>query len=234
MRKARALELMVTLGCFAFSLNAQMLTQNIATIKTGLRFGGGLSQFREVGDIDSVLYRKNDDKLQWNTLTQQQGGLYFSGAIEIMYWKWFGIRPEVAYATRGAKSQEEGNVQLHNIAIPVSIKLKIPRDWVVEPNIFFGPELDILLMAYANLAGETSELSENHFNTLDFALFGGGGLDVNIGNYSIIMEAKYSMGFLPTGKAKIGRTSEFTDLDAKSSSLTFILGLGYSYGNLKK
>ena len=208
----------VSLGAVFFLFNAAD-----AGIVVGLDFKGGLNVANMYGDDVS------DD------VSIKLGAAVGTGVgIKIGM---FAIQPEVLFSMKGAK--EEGEivivdstfnyeivVKLSYLEIPILLKINIPADAVI-PNFYVGPALAFCMVAKDKLTFNNEEGDEEDIKdvikSVDFGLSMGGGLDIKAGHGRVIIDIRYTLGFVTVND------QEDEDIVVKNSVLSFILGYGIDF-----
>ncbi|MEA3476130.1 MAG: porin family protein [Candidatus Cloacimonadota bacterium] len=132
----------------------------------------------------------------------------------------FAIQPEVYYSMQGAKLEEgdeKTTCKYDYIQVPVLVKVNIPIESSLRPNIFLGPALGINLSAkykYENAVEVEDDIED--VKTMDLGLVFGAG--VNIGPATI--DARYNLGLTTTDDSE-------DEFDVKNSVISIMLGYSF-------
>ncbi|HUV36885.1 MAG TPA: porin family protein [Patescibacteria group bacterium] len=140
----------------------------------------------------------------------------------------FVVQPEVFYAMKGWKLDEEGSdeisVKMDYIDIDVLAKLTIPMESMIKPSIFVGPYVGINMTADWEV-GDESEAIDNAKST-DFGLVLGGGVDYEMENgMMILLDIRYSMGL--TNIFEVPEGEEGEEPAVKNNSIIFMAGVAF-------
>lgn len=105
-------------------------------------------------------------------------------------------------------------------------KLVISTHGNIQPNLFIGPALDILLSARYELecAGESEEDDIEYVKSTDIGLVFGGGLDIGGEQRKLTVEVRYTLGL--TSIYKPPKYANRT-LDVKNGVFSFLVGLAF-------
>ena len=131
----------------------------------------------------------------------------------------FSLQPELLYSMKGAKFEAEGiesEQQFQVLEIPVLARAAWCRDSKLEPSLFLGPQLGILL---DNKITDGAEIDlDSGSRGADVGVVIGGALDYKLSSTGVVLlDVRYTRGL----------TSWSDDLDAKHSVASFMLGYGY-------
>ena len=130
----------------------------------------------------------------------------------------FSVVPELLYSMKGAEFESEGieaEQKFRILEIPVHIRAAWRRESKLEPSVFVGPALGILL---DNKITDGAEIDLDHGSKgADFGVVVGAGLDYKVGAGVVLLDVRYERGL----------TSWSDDLDEKHSVASFTLGYGY-------
>lgn len=183
----------------------------------------------KVGLTSANLHGDNvDDYEKWIGKLNSKLGFCAGGFVTFNLHDIFAIQPELLFTMKGAKVDEqilgktlEAWVNLNYLEIPVLIKLLIPTQGSIKPNLFIGPALGIKLTGKvkAEYAGETEEEELEDLKSTDIGMVFGGGVDFGLGKGFIVIDFRYTLG--------LATISDFEDDDVKNG--VFSLMLGYSF-----
>jgi opacity protein-like surface antigen len=134
----------------------------------------------------------------------------------------YGITTKVLYSQRGAKDGDL-KTSLKYIEVPITGRFYLNREGKFRPNLFVGPSFSFLTgAAYKEGDGESTDI-ENYsdiFNTFDFGLTGGLGLNWLIANEThIVIDGRYTHGLSDLSKA-----------DGKVNNQGFTVSAGVTFG----
>ena len=133
-------------------------------------------------------------------------------------------------------------VKMNYIEIPILLKLKIPAGPVL-PNFYVGPALGLragvggFLQIDDDKEEFTDEMKENlkeQTNVIDFGLAMGGGLDIVAGPGRVLIDIRYTLGFIQG--AKLTKEMEDAGLEKddlppdKNGALSFLVGYAIDFG----
>jgi outer membrane protein W len=146
----------------------------------------------------------------------------------------FAIQLEALYTQKGTKlkvTDGEDSVDLtldlSYLEIPLLAKVYIPVQGKIRPNLFAGPALAVTLSA--KLRDNNSNESEDIKDGLDGTDFGavfGGGVDFDLGQGALVLDARYTLGL-----SKIGKADPFdsTNAEADVKNGAFSASVGYKF-----
>jgi hypothetical protein len=116
----------------------------------------------------------------------------------------YGLTTKVLYSQRGAKNGDM-KISMKYIEVPIMGRFFLNRDGVCRPNIFVGPSFNFLTGVSSKLNdGDNVEDKDfkDTYNTFDFGLTGGIGLNWLIGNETrIIIDGRYTHGLSDIAKS---------------------------------
>jgi len=161
----------------------------------------------------------------------------------------FSVQPEVMYTSKGMKYEMDmmgitatSAVNFSYLEIPVLLKLNLPLG-VAVPNIYAGPAVAFRIgtSGYAEAAGtkenmddESIDMIKENTSGFDFGLAMGGGCNFVAGPGAIVLDIRYTLGFLKLMKL----TDEMKDAGMESSdlpgnkntALSFMIGYAFNIG----
>ncbi len=107
--------------------------------------------------------------------------------------KGLGIQPEIFYVQKGVKltlGGAEDKLKVDYLEVPVLVKwLPQMKDSKIQPTIFAGPYLGILLSSKAESAGGASVDEKDNTNSTDFGITGGAGLGYKMTKGELFLDA---------------------------------------------
>ena len=211
-----------------------MVNVSYAGVGLGIDFKGGLNLAKLRGDDVKDL---EDMGLDIKMRPGAVAGLGLGVVIADM----FVIQPEFLFAMKGIKSEMEesgmsltSTFRLNYLEIPLLLKFNIPAGDVLIPNVYVGPALAINLSAKVTNEADPEELLQlsglddeidmkDDTKAVDFGLAMGGGLDIKAGPGRVIIDIRYTLGFLIIDDTE-------TEADMKNGALSFIVGYGIDIG----
>jgi hypothetical protein len=147
---------------------------------------------------------------------------------------YFAIMPGVRFSMKGMKYEivdediTETSIEKYNyLEIPILFKIAIPTKSPLIPNFYIGPVLSFNLSAryIEKENGESyEEKTKKYTERFDFGLDMGGGTDIKAGPGRIIINIRYTLGFLT-----IVKKPYFEGEDAKKSNNVFSILAGYGF-----
>lgn len=142
----------------------------------------------------------------------------------------FALQPEVFYAMKGWKIDQEGgdeaSVKLDYIDIDVLAKLTIPMEGMIHPSIFAGPYVGINMTADYEVGDESSEI--DNAKSTDFGLVVGGGVDYEMENgMMILLDIRYSLGMVNVLEVPEGADEDAEEPAVKNNSIIFMAGVAF-------
>jgi hypothetical protein len=159
-------------------------------------------------------------------------GLIVGGQVEYALSDNFYLRPGLRFDQKGFTynatvfgQQESLTATANYIEFPVHLVAKIPAGPSVTPFVFFGPDLGFNVgnSVSGTLNGndvDTSNASLN-FNTIDFALDFGGGIEFPVSpSLKGFVQADYSLGLVNVANSDVSATW-------KSRGIQITAGMGF-------
>lgn len=206
MRKIMLLTFVLTV--FALSAFAQG-EEGKGLIAKGFKVGLSMSNW-SADDIED-----NDMKL----------GFAGGGFVTFGLSPQFAIQPEVMFCMKGTQFDGGGSDKLKYkvdyLVIPVLMKYMIPTNGNVSPNLFVGPEVGFLLSGKATMGSEEEDIKEYLKNT-DFGLAFGAGMDIKMESFTLMFDARYTLGL-----SNILDEDEDEDDELKNTDILVTVGLGF-------
>lgn len=153
----------------------------------------------EVGANFSKWGRDGDD-------SDYKAGLVAGGFVTYSIQDTYAFTAKVLFSQKGAAFTDDGGLgddvnvktQLNYVEIPVLARVFFNREGTVRPNVFLGPSFGFLTGAQFKIEDEDYEDIENYddsYNTFDFGVAAGLGLNIRVGNEMyFIVDARYTYG----------------------------------------
>ncbi|UCG30088.1 MAG: PorT family protein [candidate division WOR-3 bacterium] len=199
--------LLVVLLCTTLSLSsAQKITG-------GLKLGMNLASMHG-DDISDTKFK-----------TGFCGGGFFAFALGNVV----VIQPEVLYSQKGVKWEDEFldetwklTYKFNYIEVPIFVKMIMPLQGKVKPNLFLGPYFAIAITDSRyelEIDGMTIEDDLVGVKDTDFGLVFGGGIDFGLKKGKIVFDARYSLGLTTLDEEGEG--------ELKNSVFTFLFGYSF-------
>ncbi|UCF06020.1 MAG: PorT family protein [bacterium] len=160
-------------------------------------------------------------------------GLIVGGFIGYRFTDFLSMQDEVYFTMKGSEGRHPiffaGNrdvrIRLAYLEVPILVRFHLPLSWRVVPNIFAGPAFAIMLYNNADYEYEGRIYDINldpYVKSTDIGVILGGGVDVETGMGSIVLEARYEWGLV-----NIPDETPYVDLDLKNSALSFMIGYAF-------
>lgn len=127
------------------------------------------------------------------------------------------IQPEILYSSKGYTGTTDKVANLNYLEIPVLLKFSFGEG--VKPSIFVGPYLSMLLSADYN----GSDVKDS-FESTDFGIVIGAGIDIDMGDGVFTIDGRYSLGLSNNFKPVLGTT-----FDAKNANISISIGYGVKF-----
>jgi len=183
-----------------------------------------------MGGINSANIRVSGQdaaSIDWKSILGIRGG----GFVRIHFHDVVAIQGETFFSQMGSKYEEmilgtnyKEELKLTYIEVPLLVKVVLPTQSSIKPNIFSGSYVALNLDAKATtyIAGvKEGEEDLEDVRTLDYGLVFGAGLDIELGNLMLIFDARYNLGL-----TKIN-DPEGLDIAVKNNALVAMLGIGF-------
>lgn len=235
-----------SLKCAAIVLVFAIMANSVSAAGVSFGIKGGLNLAKVRTDegfaLDQDLAFSKDD-------TKMKPGMIIGGVFGLNLNEMFTIQPEILFSMKGTKFErsEMGidvsmDINYNYLEIPVLFKLNIPAG-IIIPNLYVGPAVAFRL----GLSGEMGigdetieftddmiEMLEEYSKSVDFGLAMGGGIDFKAGKGNIVIDIRYTLGFLKVAKL----TDEMEDAgmtdddlpDPKNGVLSFMIGYTFNIG----
>jgi hypothetical protein len=156
----------------------------------------------------------------------------FTGGLFIMYSdvNHFGISGDILFSQKGYTYDNNNNdfkQRINYLEIPVLARYFLNKTGTFRPNLFVGPAIGFKLNAKQNDKTENGRSvadydNSSDFNSVDFGLVGGIGLNFQVGQGKrILFDARYNYGVSDISKANgsIG-----------NSTISLVFGYGFGVG----
>jgi opacity protein-like surface antigen len=158
------------------------------------------------------------------TTIDTKTGMVAGAVLDIVIMKIFSIEPGILYSMRGGQATDDHGVttkdNLSYLAIPVHAKLKIPATPVVGAYALAGVNLGILLSAKST-DGTSTDDRKGQFNSTDFGLDFGAGVELSLVKVVPFVEFVYDLGLSNIDKNATG------DASTKTSGMELRAGLRF-------
>jgi len=201
----------------------------IFALAVGAQAGGGIVAKGIKAGVNIAGHTGDDTDDNHESRTAFVGGGFLTYALTPA----LAIQPELLYSMKGYKWEEEGwkeTGKFDYLEIPVLLKYMIPMDGVVQPNLFAGVAPAFLLSAEVEVDYDETMLAMLHATetvdvkdeakSIDFGLVFGGGVDLALGEGSLMFDVRYTMGL-----TSIDDTDD--DWDIKNKAITLMVGYGF-------
>lgn len=213
-----------------FSMGVQPATAQI-DLKAGLRLGAALSTFR--GD-DIVSSSDVPSELRIESNFERLTGLVAGGILLFDLPGPVAVQPEVLYIRKGSdirvdlsgtvanqpiSGSTSFDVTLDYIEVPVLAKFHVPLSRLYTPTLFAGPSVAFKVSEDIDLGASDLEVTEEDdvARSVDTGLVVGGGIDVNVPGYTLLLDARYGFG--------LSNIAEDDAIDLKNGSIVISAGI---------
>jgi len=137
----------------------------------------------------------------------------------------FGVTTKFLFNQKGAGFPSQDMRQtLNYFEVPVIGRFFLNKEGQVRPNIVFGPSFAFLTGAKnkaENGSVENIESYKNTFNTFDFGLTGGMGVNIRIQNETyLVLDGRYTHGVSDISK---------DDRDINNNAFAFTAGVSFGF-----
>jgi len=149
--------------------------------------------------------------------TEPRLGLNAGIFTQYDFMEFVGIQTELLYTQKGIvfKDVDDTYINMDYIEIPIMVRGMIPIG-IIKPFIYAGVHVSILVVGDAKVAG-VDKLDWEDFNTFDWGLVFGGGVDLTLGPIVLHTDLRYTLG-MRSGDA---------DLDIKNGVFFIDVGVGF-------
>lgn len=126
--------------------------------------------------------------------TEPRLGLNAGIFTQYDFMEFLGIQTELLYTQKGFKFKDAGDSYVHMdyIEIPIMLRGMIPIG-IIKPFVYAGLHLSILVVGDAKVGGVDVADWED-FNTVDWGLVFGGGVDLELGPVVLHTDLRYTLG----------------------------------------
>lgn len=211
MKKTAAIVLSVALAAAITPVPASADVGLGLGIKGGVSLG--ISDYSGEGDLPSRVARP-----------------VFGAFVSIDLGGLLAFQPELYFVTQGGKwvqdleGRNEVIAKLTTIHIPALLKLRPARIGRLAPVLFAGPALDLILSAKHGYYADGELVEENYYpftlKKTGFDIIFGGGLDVDMDDFKLILDVRYDLGLANLLSGDPGQTY-------KTSALMVLAGIGF-------
>jgi len=180
------------------------------------------------GKIGLNITTLRTDDIDEDLELKSKSGFAVGGFLTYRINEMFAIQPELIYMQKGVKFEEKEEnfnvvvkLNLNYIEIPLLAKITIPTTGNLRPNLFLGPALAIKMSSKLKISalGASAEEDLPGIKSTDFGLVFGGGVDFDLGEGTLIFDARYTLGL---------SNIDDTDTDESTKNGVFSLMAGYS------
>ena len=152
------------------------------------------------------------------------GGAFFGVGIG----EQFGVQIEGLYVMKGAKADSSGveaTLKLDYIEFPILFVAKLPAGDKLNFNLFAGPTLAFKIKSEVDVEGVTFDLDDDT-KGFEFGAAIGAGFEYLLESFSIIADARYSLGASSVFE-DVGGVS----IDAKNRGIGIMAGVSFPIGS---
>ena len=127
-----------------------------------------------------------------------------------------GIQTELLYTQKGYKLDNawDDHIDVDYIEIPIMVRGMIPIG-IIKPFVYAGVHASILVVGDGTILG--NDLDWENFNTFDWGLVFGGGVDLTLGPVVLHTDLRYTLGM----------RSLWDDVDSKNGVFFIDVGVGF-------
>jgi hypothetical protein len=139
------------------------------------------------------------------------------------------IQPELLYSQKGARWEEEildetwtMTYKLNYVELPLLLKMTMPVQGKVKPNLFLGPYFGIMITDprfELEFDGTTGETDLEGVKDTDAGVVFGGGIDFGLPRGKIVFDIRYSLGLITV--------DDEGGADVKNNVFSFLLGYSF-------
>jgi len=145
----------------------------------GLKLGFGIANIStEYAELNDFL----DSRVGFS------GGAFLTYALS----RQFAVQPEILYVSKGASKDFfffNAHWNLDYLEIPVLLKFNLMPEGKLQPSLYAGPALDVLMASKFHIIDETYDIKD-YTKSMDFGLVFGAGLDYK----HITFDVRYALG----------------------------------------
>jgi len=213
---------------FALMLGAVILSSVSPLFAEGMVFGikGGSTMATGTGEDAENLSMK----------TGAAGGVFMCYRVTRI----FGIQPELLLVMKGAKDDGwrdinnnaiNASMMLNYFEIPLLLKVNIPLEGKIEPSLYSGPALGILMSAREKIEGESVDI-KGLFKSIDIGIIVGAGVGYEMGKGSLILEVRYEIGMstvMDLGAEELAAEGLTAQPDVRNSVSSIMIGYGFAF-----
>lgn len=156
---------------------------------------------------------------QTNATYDGKAGVVFGAQLEWQLMDWLYLQPELAYASKGAKTQTVvTTLKLDYLDIPILLKGKFDAGgwW---PYILMGPHIGFALSRKV----DSTDVSAS-YKSMDFGLHFGAGAAVPVASStSVFLEGRYVLGL-----ANLNNTATSSTISAKNKAIYVLAGMMFT------
>jgi hypothetical protein len=134
------------------------------------------------------------------------GGMFISYSLV----DWFAVEPEVLYSEKGARfsgsdiglPDAEARLHLDCVELPVLARFSIPFHGALSPAFLIGPDFAFNVSRKVNFSAGNLDQTISYddipgaapFETFEFNMVFGAGLDISLHPVQLTLEARYTLG----------------------------------------
>jgi hypothetical protein len=177
-----------------------------------------------------------DDAEDYSTKVGTAAGAFLCYGISGI----FAIQTELLFSMKGAQDNGwldiNGNpisasMNLNYFEIPLLLKVDIPIGEKIEPILYAGPALGILMSAREKFGGQSADI-KGLFKTLDIGIVAGAGVAYEIKRGWFLLEARYEIGIntiMDLGDAELAAEGLTGQPDVRNSVSTIMAGYEFAF-----
>lgn len=165
--------------------------------------------------------------LDWSNRT----AFGLGGVLDFTLFESFAILLEPMYLQKGSRSDWEEIYEIEYktayLEIPVMLKYTFATG-KINPYVIAGPSIGYNLSAKVKASGDGESLEEDekdYFKSFDFSVGFGAGVNVPMGNNTIFVEARYTLGL-----TNISDDPYFPEKDIKTRGIQIFAGITFPLG----
>jgi hypothetical protein len=160
-------------------------------------------------------------------------GLIIGGFIGYRFTDFLSMQNEIYFTMKGSEGRHplffggtrDVRIRLAYIEVPILLKFHLPLSGRMVPNIFTGPAFAIMVYNNADYEydGRIYDIAiDRYVESTDIGIILGGGVDIETGRGSVVIEARYEWGLV-----NVPKETSYMDLDLKNSTLSFMIGYAF-------